>query len=270
MNARADTDSGTVRIAALGDLHVTPGSAGLHKALFQQIGATADLLLLCGDLTDHGLADEARVLASELQVANKVPVIAVLGNHDFESGQQGEVTKILRDAGVQILDGDAVEANGIGFAGVKGFGGGFGRGTLSAFGEGAVKQFVQEAINEAMKLEAALLRLRTPTRIALLHYSPIQQTVENEPPIIFPFLGCSRLEEPLNRYTVSAIVHGHAHKGTLEGKTATGTPVFNVALPLLRQMHPDRPPFRMLELPAQPPSAEGAPPTQEPVTSRVS
>lgn len=263
------SQSDTVRVAAVGDLHFNVASAGLLKGLFEQIASTADTLVLCGDLTDHGLAEEARALAAELHAAAKLPMVGVLGNHDFESGQQGEITRILKDAGLQLLDGEAVEVRGIGFAGVKGFGGGFGRGTLSAFGEPVVKEFVQEAVNEAMKLEAALLRLRTPTRIAVLHYSPIQQTVENEPPIIFPFLGCSRLEEPLSRYTVNAIVHGHAHKGTLEGKTAGGTPVFNVAMPLLRKSHPDRPPFRMLELAAQPIEAEPKAPTQAPVTSKV-
>ena len=156
----------------------------------------------------------------------------MLGNHDFESGREDEVRQILVDAGIIMLDGDAVEVAGIGFAGAKGFAGGFGRGTLGAWGERAVKAFVQEAVDEAMKLESALARLRTESRIAVLHYAPIRATVENEPVEIFPFLGCGRLEEPLNRYPVTAVVHGHAHNGSPEGRTAAGVPVYNVSLPL--------------------------------------
>jgi Icc-related predicted phosphoesterase len=159
---------------------------------------------------------------------------------------------MLTDAGVQVLDGEAVEIAGIGFAGVKGFPGGFGRGTLGAWGEPGVKQFVQHAIDEAMKLESALARLRTPQRVAILHYSPIRETVEGEPSEIFPYLGTSRLEEPLNRYPVNAVFHGHAHHGTLEGRTSKGTPVYNVALPLLMSRFPDRPPYRVVEIPALP------------------
>ena len=166
-------------------------------------------------------------------------------------GKGDEVRKILCDAGIHLLDGDATEVRGIGFAGAKGFAGGFGRGTLSAFGEPIVKRFVQEAVDEAMKLESALLRLRTAHRVAILHYSPIVGTAEGEPPEIFPFLGCSRLEEPLNRYQVSACIHGHAHNGALEGRTSIGVPVYNVSLPLLRKRFPERPPFRLIELGAE-------------------
>ena len=185
-----------------------------------------------------------------MAVAAKRPILAVLGNHDFESGRQAEVQRMLVDAGVIMLDGDAVEVQGIGFAGAKGFAGGFGRGTLGAWGEPTIKMFVQEAIDEAMKLEAALARLRTARRIAVLHYAPIRATVENEPVEIFPFLGCSRLEDPLNRYPVTAVVHGHAHNGSPEGFTSVGVPVYNVSLPLLRKTYPDREPFRLLEIPA--------------------
>src|SRR5262249_34506430 len=178
-----------------------------------------------------------------------LPTIAVLGTHDFESGRPAEVKKTLVEAGVLVLDGDAVEIKGVGFAGAKGFAGGFGRGTLGAWGEPSIKAFVQEAVDEAMKLEAALARLRTDCRIAILHYAPIRATVENEPVEIFPFLGCSRLEDPLNRYPVMAVVHGHAHNGWPEGRTSGGTPVYNVSLPLLRKIAPDRPHFRVIEVP---------------------
>ena len=160
--------------------------------------------------------------------------MGVLGNHDYESGAVGEVRKILTEAGIRLLDGETVEVQGIGFAGVKGFAGGFGRGVLGPWGEDAVKRFVHEAVEEALKLESALARLRTPTRIALLHYAPIADTVEGEPREIFPYLGCSRLEEPLSRYPVTAVFHGHAHHGQPEGRTSSGSPVYNVSLPLAR------------------------------------
>lgn len=238
-----------VRVAAIGDLHCGKTSQGRIQPLFADASQFADVLVLCGDLTDYGLPEEAHILAKELAGIAKIPTLAVLGNHDYESAREDEVRKILVDAGIILLDGDAVVVEGIGFAGVRGFAGGFGRGTLGSWGEKTVKAFVQEAIDEAMKLESALARLRTESRIAVLHYAPIRETVENEPVEIFPFLGCSRLEEPLNRYPVTAVVHGHAHNGTHEGRTTTGVPVYNVSLPLMRKTFPDRPPFRILEVP---------------------
>ncbi|HET9799089.1 MAG TPA: metallophosphoesterase [Gemmatimonadaceae bacterium] len=241
--------SDTVRIAAVSDVHYGKHSQGTLQPLFTQIAERADVLVIPGDLTDYGLADEARILARDLTAVVKIPIVAVLGNHDYESDQAEEIAAILTEAGVHVLDGDAVEVHGVGFAGVKGFAGGFGRGTLGPWGERAIKQFVQEAVNEALKLESALARLKNPTRIALLHYSPIRATVEGEPPEIFPWLGSSRLEEPLTRFQVSAVVHGHAHKGSPEGKTATGIPVYNVSLPVLRAAYPDQPAFRIIEVP---------------------
>ena len=249
----------TVRFAAVGDLHVTKDSAGSLRSFFAQAGEAADALLLCGDLTDYGTAEEAHVLADELSVV-KVPVIAVLGNHDFESGIPETVIEILTKAGVRVLDGEACEIEGVGIAGVKGFAGGFGRGSLGAWGEPAIKQFVQEALQEALKLESALAKLRTPRRIAMLHYAPISGTVAGEPVEIFPFLGSSRLEEPLLRYPVDAIFHGHAHRGTMEGKTINGVPVFNVARPLLHRSRPDQPPFRLFELARESTDDQPAPP----------
>jgi Icc-related predicted phosphoesterase len=149
---------------------------------------------------------------------------------------------------VKVLDGDACEVHGIGFAGVKGFAGGFGRGTLGAWGEPAIKQFVREALDETLKLEAALARLRSPHRIALMHYAPIPETVEGEPREIYPFLGCGRLAEPLHRYSVTAAFHGHAHRGSPEGRTTGGIPVYNVSLALLRRVIPDKPPCRILDI----------------------
>jgi Icc-related predicted phosphoesterase len=249
---RALRPRGPVRVAALGDLHCTRNSQGAFQRLFEHISESANVLILCGDLTDYGLPDEAHVLAKEITSAVKIPTVAVLGNHDYESGKQEELKQILCDVGVTILDGDAAEVHGIGFAGVKGFAGGFGRGTLAPWGEEMIKLFVQEALNEALKLERAVARLRTTHRIVVLHYAPVVDTVQGEPPEIFPYLGTSRLEEPLSRYPVTAVFHGHAHHGRPEGRTHNNIPVYNVSLPLLRATFPDRPPFRLLELPLEP------------------
>lgn len=244
------TTKNFVRLAAVGDLHYGKTSRGQLQPLFNAVTrAEADILLLLGDLTDYGLADEAAELARELTGGIKIPVVAVLGNHDFEAGAVTEVARILTDAGVKLLDGESVEVLGIGFAGVKGFAGGFGRGVLGPWGEDVVKRFVHEAVNEALKLESALARLRTRTRIALLHYAPIAETVEGEPREIWPYLGCGRLEEPLTRYEVTAVFHGHAHHGRPEGKTSNGTPVYNVSLPLLLAQNPDQP-LRLLDIPS--------------------
>jgi Icc-related predicted phosphoesterase len=156
---------------------------------------------------------------------------------------------MLNDVGVVVLDGDSYELHGVGFAGVKGFAGGFGRRALGAWGEPTIKSFVHESVNEALKLEAALARLRTPQKIGLLHYSPIQATVNGEPPEIIAFLGSSRLEEPLDRYRVNVVFHGHAHRGSPEGRTKAGAPVYNVAMPVLATAFPDQPPFRVVEVP---------------------
>ncbi|MBA2961625.1 MULTISPECIES: metallophosphoesterase family protein [Ramlibacter] len=244
----------SIRFAAVGDIHVTKDSAGSLRGFFAQASEAADVLLLCGDLTDYGTEQEARILADELHPVS-VPIVAVLGNHDHESGLADRVTAILKEAGVRVLDGEACEIEGVGIAGTKGFAGGFGRGSLGAWGESAVKLFVKEAQQEAMKLEAALAKLRTPRRIALLHYSPIAGTIDGEPAEIFPFLGSSRLEEPLLRYPVDAVFHGHAHRGTPEGRTINGVPVFNVAKPLLQRKRPDVPPFRLFELPRDQPDS---------------
>lgn len=237
-----------MRIAALADLHCNKTSHDWMRPLIIQIAQSADVLLLCGDLIDYGLPEEAMVLAKEIS-SLKIPVLAVLGNHEFESGKANEVKRIISDAGAIVLDGDAREVGGVGFAGVKGFGGGFGERALGPWGEETVKRFVHEAIDEALKLESALARLRSEQRIVLLHYSPIQATVVGEPAEIFPFLGSSRLEEPLNRYPVTAVFHGHAHHGAPEGRTKNGVPVYNVAMKLLQHVFPDRPGFRLMEIP---------------------
>jgi Icc-related predicted phosphoesterase len=261
-----------LRVAAVGDIHCTKTSEGTLQSLFTQMAKCADVIALAGDLVDHGLVEEAHVLAHELGVAIKaqVPVIAVLGNHDFEGGQPEAVKKVLCEAGVTILDGDAVEIKGVGFAGAKGFCGGFGRGALEPWGEPAIKAFVREALDEALKLESALARLRTSNRIALLHYAPIVDTVEGEPVHIYPFLGSSRLEDPINRYPVAAVLHGHAHHGTPEGRTGAQVPVYNVSMPLLKRHFPDRPAFRVLELERDAtPLPNGQVPRAEAITDHV-
>jgi Icc-related predicted phosphoesterase len=240
---------GKVRIAAVGDLHFgRTGHGPPLRTLFADVVERADILALCGDLTDSGEPDEARALTRALASAT-IPTVAVLGNHDWESGKIEEVTHILCDAGVHVLDGTTYEVLGVGFAGVKGFAGGFGRGALGPWGEGIIKQFVQEALNEALRLETALARLHSERRVVLLHYSPIEGTVVGEPKEIYPYLGSSRLEEPLSRYPVDAVFHGHAHHGTADARTKNGVPVYNVSMSLLQRTVPDQPPYRILELP---------------------
>jgi len=241
-------DKDKVRIAAVADIHVKKTSQGAFQPMFARITEEADVLLLCGDLTDYGAVEEAKILAKEITSSLRIPALGVLGNHDVESDHDKEIVEILTAAGVVMLDGDAHEVHGVGFAGVKGFGGGFGRRQLGAWGEKIIKDFVHETIEEALKLEAALARLRTPQKIAVLHYAPIQATVVNEPPEIMPFMGSSRLEEPIDRYRCTAVFHGHAHRGSPEGRTKGNVPVFNVAMPLLQAMNPDRP-FRVVEVP---------------------
>jgi Icc-related predicted phosphoesterase len=235
----------SLRIAATADLHYAKHSRGtLHEA-FAEISRDADVLLLCGDLTDYGLAEEAEELVADIRAAVRIPIIGVLGNHDFESGQSELVCKVLDDAGVNMLNGEAIEIAGVGFAGVCGFGGGFGRRMLNAWGEPLIKQFVQESISHAVRLEQALAKLQTERRIVVLHYSPIRETLQGEDSEIYAFLGSSRLEEPINRFRVNAVFHGHAHNGVVEGKTSTGIPVYNVSAPALRKTGK---PYRVVEL----------------------
>lgn len=221
--------SDPLRLAAIGDLHVCEQDNRRYRSLFREISGTADVLALCGDLTNFGKTVEAERLADDLSACT-LPMVGVLGNHDYESGQPDVVARILQQVGVQILDEQAVIIEGVGFAGVKGFIGGFGRGELGAFGEAAIKAFVDESLNEARKLENGLRSLHTERAVAVLHYSPIAETLEGEPLEIFPFLGSSRLSDAIDRFeNVKAVVHGHAHRGTYAGQTMRGIPVFNCA-----------------------------------------
>jgi Icc-related predicted phosphoesterase len=219
----------TVTLAAIGDLHVAETSHNLYRDLFAEISEKADVLALCGDLTNFGKVAEAEILAEDLRHCT-IPMVGVLGNHDYESGCADEVVRIMRSAGVFMLGEQAVMIEGIGFAGVKGFIGGFGRGELGPFGEQAIKDFVDESREEARKLENGLRSLRTDRVVAVLHYAPIPETVEGEPLEIYPFLGSSRLAHAVDRFdNVKAVVHGHAHRGRYEGRTPGGVPVFNCA-----------------------------------------
>jgi Icc-related predicted phosphoesterase len=235
-NRTAAKTNGTVKIAAVADIHVRENDRGKLGDYFKDISRHADVLVLGGDLTDTGDEGEAQVLSEELRACS-IPVVGVLGNHDYEKGRHKLIRKILQNENVHILDGEGVVIKGIGFAGIKGFGGGFDNHMLSMFGEGAMKAFVQEAVDEALHLERALSRLDQENegikKIAVLHYAPIAETIKGEPEVIYPFLGSSRLAEPLERLKVTAAFHGHAHAGKLEGTTANGIKVFNVAKPIL-------------------------------------
>jgi uncharacterized protein len=226
---RSYTDpDATIKIAAIGDLHVRDDEPRAWRAMFEEIARTAKVLVLAGDLTDLGKPKEAEILAEELRGCT-IPVVGVLGNHDYECGAAEEVTTILRQAGMKLLDGQSVEVEGVSFVGVKGFAGGFGRGMLGAFGEPAIKAMVAESVNEALRLENAMRKVPSGRTMVILHYAPIPDTIAGEPREIYPFLGSSRLAETIDRFQVSAVVHGHAHIGVYEGRTPGGAPVYNVA-----------------------------------------
>jgi Icc-related predicted phosphoesterase len=244
-----------IKIAALADIHVTQNDKGKWDQLFAEISENADVMIIAGDLTDTGDEHEAEILAESLR-ACRVPVVAVLGNHDYEKNKHKEIRAILQKTGVHLLDGEAVVIKGIGFAGVKGFGGGFGRYMLSMFGEPAMKAFVQETVDEVLKLDRALAALDKHegelTTIAVMHYSPLADTIAGEPTEIFPFLGSSRLAEPLSRRQVDFVFHGHAHAGVLQGNLDKVT-VYNVAYPVLKKQGYANG-YLILDVPLRPPS----------------
>lgn len=233
------------RIAAMSDLHMQQGVSGIYKHHFEEISKKADILLLCGDLTDNGLLKEAELLAEELNSC-KIQVIGILGNHDYTNNQDEEIKKML-SAKMFLLGEQPYTYQDIGFVGVKGFGGGFDKHLVTPLGENLFKQFVYEAVNETIKLEETLAKLETDKKIVILHYAPIRQTLEGEPLEVYPFLGTSRLIEPIENYHVSAVFHGHAHYGKIEGQTISGIPVYNVSFPLLLRNNPDQP-FIVVEI----------------------
>ena len=226
-----------MRIAATADLHFTPARfSALHDQL-NRVRDEADVFVLAGDLTNFGRPDEMEPLLNVL-VRLRLPVIAVLGNHDYESERQVDLMRMLSQEGIKVLDGSAYERDGVGFAGTKGFVGGFGRGVLTAFGEPEIKTFVRATIDETLKLERAMSQLRTKKRVVVLHYAPVVTTVAGEAPEIYPFLGTSRLAEVIDRHGADLVVHGHAHNGCCDGKTPGGVPVHNVAITLLQRQNP--------------------------------
>ena len=228
-----------IRIAATGDVHFGEDSAGTLRTCLERIDRDADVLLLAGDLTKYGDPRQAEVLADELRDL-PVPVVTVLGNHDYHSDRQDEVRGVLERAGVTVLEGESVviDVNGadIGIAGGKGFGGGFTGSSGTEFGEPQMKAFIRHSTILAENLERALAAIqRVDLKIALMHYSPIRDTLEGEPPEIFPFLGSFLLAEAVDRTGVDLALHGHAHHGSEKGVTPGGVNVRNVAMPVLRR-----------------------------------
>ncbi|UCI09665.1 metallophosphoesterase family protein [Mesorhizobium sp. B1-1-8] len=236
--------NGVIKVAAIGDLHVQEDAQTSYRDLFGEVSREADILVLPGDLTNLGKPREAELLAEDMRACS-IPVVAVLGNHDYESACVEQVAGTLRQAGVHLLDGQAIELNDVGFVGVKGFIGGFGPRMLGSFGEPAIKAMVAESISEAMRLENAMRQVRAKRTVVVLHYAPIPETLAGEPPEIFPFLGSSRLAETIDRFKVSAVVHGHAHRGSYEGQTPGGARVYNVASHVTK---PTGRPYALLEI----------------------
>jgi Icc-related predicted phosphoesterase len=235
-----------MRIAATADIHFSPQSYDKIREPLSRVREQADVLVIAGDLTNYGKPEEMHSLLNAL-VRLRIPIVAVLGNHDHESGQEQELIKLMTAEGIKVLDGSSYERDGVGFAGAKGFVGGFGRGVLTAFGEKEIKAFVQASIDETMKLERALSMLRTEKIVIVTHYAPIADTVKGEPVEIWPYLGSSRLAEVIDRHGAVLALHGHAHLGTLDGKTTAGVPVHNVSLALLMAQKPPCP-YRVFEV----------------------
>jgi Icc-related predicted phosphoesterase len=236
--------NGKLKIAAVADLHVKEDGSVSYRDLFTEVSSVADVLIIAGDLTDLGKPQEAESVVADLSGCT-IPVVAVLGNHDHQCDAVSEISSIFIEAGIHLLDGQMVEINGVGFVGAKGFAGGFGRHMLGSFGEPVIKAMVSESVDEAMRLENALRKVDTKRSVVVLHYAPIADTVMGEPQEIYPFLGSSRLAETIDRFKVTAVVHGHAHRGVYQGVTPGGAPVFNVAA------HVEKPtgrPYAILEI----------------------
>lgn len=235
-----------ITIAAMADLHMQPSMVGFYRDILTEISDKAQVLVLAGDLTDHGYKSEAELLVQEL-IYCKIPVVGVLGNHDYSNGQQEEIKEVFRSSPLKLLEEEPFVMDNVGFAGVKGFGGGFGTHMLALFGEEAMKSFVYEAINESLQLENGLQKLETEKKIVVLHYSPIRETIVGEPEEIFPFLGSSRLMEPIDNYNVTAVFHGHAHYGSPTGSTLKGIPVYNASMNVMKKLH-EQMPYALVEV----------------------
>lgn len=238
----------TMRIAAMADLHYGRGTREELATLLGEASDAADVLLLCGDLSDHGRTAEAKMIVEDIRANVRANVLAVMGNHDHATDNHEEFVGTLQDGGINVLDGDCAAIGNVGFAGVRGFCGGFGKRAVHPFGEPELREFINVTVEEALKLETALSQMGTEHKVVLLHYAPIRATVEGEPPEIFPFLGASRLEDPINHYEASVVFHGHAHRGAPSGKTQYDIPVFNVSLPVLKREYPSQPAYRLYEI----------------------
>lgn len=228
-----------IRLAAVGDVHFAADSPGRLRPHLEAAAEDVDALLLAGDLTHRGRPEEARVLAGEV-AGLELPILAVLGNHDYHLGAQDEIGAILRDAGVHVLEGSAevvaVRGIALGVAGVKGFCGGFAGACVTEFGEPEVKAFAASARRSAESLRVALDGLDCDVRVALLHYAPVEATLVGEPPGLWPFLGSYLLAEAADAAGAALILHGHAHAGSAEeARTPGGVPVRNVAQPVIRR-----------------------------------
>lgn len=236
-----------MKIAALGDIHMTERTKGRYNEIFERIGQEADILCLCGDLTDHGEVKEVHALVDELQHC-PIPKVAVLGNHDYDAGVAVSIKQTLQEANIFVVSEEPYTLENIAFVGVKGFGGGYGKHMLGSFGERTIKDFVLETINEAEQLDVLLDQTdRVSKIIVLMHYSPIAATNKGEPLEIYPYLGSSRFEDVIDRFDVATVFHAHAHYGSLEGKTSKNIPVYNVAFPLL-QKHTPKKPYKIVEI----------------------
>lgn len=236
-----------MRIAAVADLHVRAGDEDRLRTMFRVVKHEADILVLAGDLTDHGRPGEAESLVRGLHGIG-VPVVTVLGNHDHEAGAHVDLMRTMESSGLHCLDKGSVVIDGVGFAGAKGFCGGFDDALVRGFGEDALKAFVSESIIDAETLRRQLKHLDTEVRVAVTHYAPIQETLEGEPKEIYPFLGTSRLAQSIDEGGAALAIHGHAHKGSPAGKTPQGIPVWNVSLPVLRRGRPDAPAFQLIDV----------------------
>ncbi|MGW4717272.1 metallophosphoesterase family protein [Nocardia sp. NPDC004260] len=236
-----------MRIAAVGDVHLGVDSRGQWREALDGLSARADVLLLAGDLTRHGAVDEGRVVAEEFADLG-VPVVAVLGNHDYHSDADQEISSVLADHGITVLEGTSVtlhvDGSTLGIAGTKGFGGGFAGKCASVFGEPLMREFARHTVDVAAALGDALANLHTDVTVALTHYSPISDTLHGEPREIYPFLGSYLLGEAIDEHGADLALHGHAHAGTERGTTPGGIRVRNVAQPVIRaayavyDMHP--------------------------------
>ena len=229
-----------IRVAAVADVHFGHDSAGTLRPHLGDLGDHADVLLVGGDLTRHGEPDEAAVLVEELSGVD-VPAVAVLGNHDYHCDGEAEITGVLEDSGITVLEGTStvVDTPGgsLGIAGVKGFGGGFPGASGSDFGEPEMKAFIRHTKDIAERLGAALSSLDTDRRVALLHYAPTDDTLQGERLEIYPFLGSYLLGEAIDGAGADLALHGHAHKGAEKGVTAGGVHVRNVAQPVIRRAY---------------------------------